>query len=82
MSQKRYFYIGANGIAIRRALGAKTNSNRSVDTFSLRQLEKIYDQLSFLKLHGTFKVSQRMLSLVSDERNKKRLEEFRRKNKM
>ena len=78
---ERYFFIGSNGVAVRNAMGARVRTNRATDFLNLNQLEKIHDQLSFINIHGTFNVSQRMLNLVREARDRKRLEEYNKKNK-
>jgi len=79
---ERNFFIGSNGLAIRNAIGNRVGSNRAINSFSLAQLEKMYDQLSFLRIHGTFKVTNKMTDLIKKTRDIKRFEEFKRKNKM
>jgi len=79
---ERYFIIGTNGFATRNKLGQRIGTNRLISSFTLPRLEKMYDQLAFLKIHGTFKVSQRLMDSIKEARDRKRFEEFRRKNGM
>jgi len=80
---QRYFSIAPNGQ--RRINGAGLTHLpviQRVKEMSLEKIEKSYDMLVTIRVSSLMYVSNRILSIFRVERDRKRFEEFKRKNKM